>query len=284
MLRCISQELKKIFYLPYVLLSAAGILVLHLMSTGEMDETVKCITIFSLMLQGKEAAAGQIEKSALFLWKQGIGEWLNIFLPLLLTLSYIVLISEERQNGQSKFQFIRSSNLHYCISKVFSGGVFGGSVFMAAYALFGLLMMAQFPLFSGFSLDAQSFYREIYFGNSIYFYIMKRLVGAFLYGMSASVFGIGVAILFRDKYMLLCLPFLLNYMYRRILTKLLYTAVVDGESVEFIEALYPDFLMQVSWNRYWILSVFMLLLAYAVMVVLFYWSMKRSIRRGNWGE
>ena len=155
---------------------------------------------------------------------------------------------------------------------------------MAAYALFGLLMMAQFPLFSGFSLDAQSFYREIYFGNSIYFYIMKRLVGAFLYGMSASVFGIGVAILFRDKYMLLCLPFLLNYMYRRILTKLLYTAVVDGESVEFIEALYPDFLMQVSWNRYWILSVFMLLLAYAVMVVLFYWSMKRSIRRGNWGE
>lgn len=284
MLRCIRQELKKNCYFPYILLPITTILILHLMSTGEIDENGKSITVFSLMMQGREAAAGQIEKCALVLWMQGVGEWLNLFLPLLLTFGYIVLISEERQNGQSKFQLIRSGNLRYCVSKVLSGGLFGGIIFLTAYTLFGILMIVYFPAFSSFSPDEQSFYREIYFGNYIYLYVIKRLMGAFFYGMSASIFGIGVAVLFRDQYMLLCLPFLLNYMYRRGLTKLLYTAALNGKSVEFIEALYPDAIMRISWNRYWIISVLLLILVYLCVTVLFYWSMKRGIKRGDCGE
>ena len=82
MLHCINQELKKNIHFPYFLLPIAGIILLCLTSVVESDETRQNITVFSLMLQGKAAAEGHIERSSLFLWRQGIGEWLMILLPL----------------------------------------------------------------------------------------------------------------------------------------------------------------------------------------------------------
>lgn len=279
MLRCIYQELRKNFYLPYVILPVVSILALCLAGTGEIDANGNEITIFSLILQGREAAAGQIEKSALYLWMQGMGTWLTLFLPLLLTFGYVALISEERQNGQVMFQLLRSGNFRYCIAKVVSGALFGGIILVVSYALFGILMAAFFPAFSSYPLEDQSFYLEFYFDNNIGIYIFKRLAGVFFFGVSASAFGIGVAIFFRDKYMLLCLPFLLNYMYRQILMKWIISRTMEGGSVKWIETFYPDTMIHISLDRYWFTSVLLLLILYMGLILLFYVSVKRGICR-----
>lgn len=147
------------------------------------------------------------------LWKCGIGDWLLVFLPLLSTFGYIVLNAEERQSGQIKFLLIRMGNLRYCVSKVLSGALIGGFTFVAGYLIFGVFMLILFPSFGAFPADSQSIYMELYFGNTVFLYVLKRLTGVFLLGIFSSVFGIGVAMIFRDKYMLMCLPFLLNYIY-----------------------------------------------------------------------
>ena len=280
MLRCIVQELRKNFYYPYVLLSVVSILALCLSATGKEDESRNAVMVISMMLQGREAAAGDIQQSALFLWAQGLGSWLPLFLPLILTFGYMVLISEERRNGQVMFQLLRGGNIRYTVSKVVSGALYGGIVFAAAYALYGGLLAIFFPSFSAFPMEEQSYYLESCFNNNITFYIIRQMAGIFLYGMSAASFGIGAAIFFRDKYMLLSLPFLMNYIYRQVLMKFIIIRTMEGRSIRWLEAFFPDSIMQVSPDRYWLASLCFLLAVYAGLVIAFY----ISVKRGRWGE
>ena len=71
--------------------------------------------------------------------------------------------------------------------------------------------------------------------------------------------------------------YLLNYIYRQTLSKLIINATSAGNSVEWIEAFYPEYIMRISINQYWIASFLMLLLEYIILSVLFYGRVKRGI-------
>ncbi len=281
MLRCTIQELKKNFYPPYILVPVLGTLCLCLTAQGDTGGMGERIPVFSLILNNNVTETGeQITKSVLYLWKEGLGNWLQLFAPLLLTSGYIAQLSDERQSGQVQFQLLRSGNFRYCVSKILSGALTGGILLTAGYALYGILLSFFFPPFTGFDFDQQSYYLELYFENSVYLYTVRRLTGVFLYGMFVSVYGTGVAVLFRDKYMLVCLPFLLNYIYEQMLHKLIIDDLAQGaESVEWIEAFYPVSVSRLSFDRYQAVSVLLMLFLYAVITVLFYFSVKR----GNYG-
>ena len=273
----IKLEFKKNIYVPYIFIEIIGIIILCLSATGETDMNGKQISIFSLIFQELPANT-DVLKSALSLWQAGIGGWLVVFAPMLLSMGYILLISEERRNGQIRFHILRSGNWKYCISKLCSGALAGGIVFLIGYALFGLLMLVRFPSIRTFSAEEQEI---LLMGSSISVVIIKKLIGAFLYGMFGSVFGIGVAIVFRDKYMLVCLPFMINYIYQQILTKMATDAMAAEayEKLTWIETFQPENIMNISLGWNWFLSVILMLAIYAVLSVIFY----RCVKRGDWG-
>ena len=273
----IKLEFKKNIYVPYIFIEIIGIIILCLSATGETDMNGKQISIFSLIFQELPANT-DVLKSALSLWQAGIGGWLVVFAPVLLSMGYILLISEERRNGQIRFHILRSGNWKYCISKLCSGALAGGIVFLIGYALFGLLMLVRFPSIRTFSAEEQEI---LLMGSSISVVIIKKLIGAFLYGMFGSVFGIGVAIVFRDKYMLVCLPFMINYIYQQILTKMATDAMAAEayERLTWIETFQPENIMNISLGWNWFLSVILMLAIYAVLSVIFY----RCVKRGDWG-
>lgn len=273
----IKLEFKKNIYVPYIFIEIIGIIILCLSATGETDMNGKQISIFSLIFQELPANT-DVLKSALSLWQAGIGGWLVVFAPMLLSMGYILLISEERRNGQIRFHILRSGNWKYCISKLCSGALAGGIVFLIGYALFGLLMLVRFPSIRTFSAEEQEI---LLMGSSISVVIIKKLIGAFLYGMFGSVFGIGVAIAFRDKYMLVCLPFMINYIYQQILTKMVTDAMAAEayERLTWIETFQPENIMNISLGWNWFLSVILMLAIYAVLSVIFY----RCVKRGDWG-
>lgn len=277
MCHMLKAELKKISFIPYLILSISGIVLLCLSATGETDMSGKQISIFSLMFQEQQANT-DISKSALALWQAGIGGWLVVFAPMLLSMGYILLISEERRNGQIRFHILRSGNWKYCISKLCSGALAGGIVFLIGYALFGLLMLVRFPSIRTFSAEEQEI---LLMGSNISVVIIKKLIGVFLYGMFGSVFGIGVAIVFRDKYMLVCLPFMIKYIYQQILAKMAMDAMAAKayERLTWIETFQPENIMNISLEWNWFLTVILMLAIYAVLSVIFY----RCVKRGDWG-
>ena len=277
MCHMIKSELKKLSFIPYLILSISGIVLFCLCATGETDMSGKQISIFFLMFQAQQANT-DVLKSALALWQAGIDVWLVVFAPMLLSMGYILLISEERRNGQVRFHILRSGNWKYCISKLCSGALSGGIVFLIGYALFGLLMLVRFPSIRTFSAEEQEI---LLTGSNISVVIIKKLIGVFLYGMFGSVFGIGVAIVFRDKYMLVCLPFMIKYIYQQILAKMAMDAMAAEayERLTWIETFQPENIMNISLGWNWFLTVILMLAIYAVLSVIFY----RCVKRGDWG-
>lgn len=281
MVGCICREIKKDCYLPWFLLAVCGVAALCMAAEVDTDSTGKSLSVFTVLVQNKLSGNTQdITKSGLFLWRAGMQGWLVVFAPLLLTFGYIISLSEERQNGQIRFFLIRSGNLRYCVSKVAGGAISGGILFAVGYALYGLLLVILCPSWFSFPVEEQNLYMELYFGNSIYIYVLKRMIGAFLYGMFGSTFGIGTAICFRDKYMLLCLPFLLNYSYQQVIGKMITDRLARGaESVKWLEAFYLQSIVQISMDRYWMTSVLFMTAIYFVLIWLFFLRIKKGETR-----
>ena len=270
MMRNIRIEVQKILYLPYLLLGVAGIIALCLTATGDMGAGGSQISIFLLMIRPEVT---NTPHTAFVLWRAGIGGWLIVFAPMLLTMGYMISLSGERQNGQIRFALMRSGKLRYCISKVCGGALAGGIISLIGYAVFGLLMMIWFPSLSTLPVEEQEFYLM---GSTLGMEVVKCLIGAFLYGMTGSLFGIGVAIAFWDKYMLICLPFMINYIYLQVLGKLTSDCIVAEkyEKSIWIEAMRPESIMNISGSVIWLSLFVVRLMIYVVLIGVFYLSMK----------
>ena len=270
MMRNIRIEVQKILYLPYLLRGVAGIIALCLTATGDMGAGGSQISIFLLMIR---TDVNNTPHNAFVLWRAGIGGWLIVFAPMLLTMGYMISLSGERQNGQIRFALMRSGKLRYCISKVCGGALAGGIISLIGYAVFGLLMMIWFPSLSTLPVEEQEFYLM---GSTLGMEVVKCLIGAFLYGMTGSLFGIGVAIAFWDKYMLICLPFMINYIYLQVLGKLTSDCIVAEkyEKSIWIEAMRPESIMNISGSVIWLILFVVMLMIYVVLIGVFYLSMK----------
>lgn len=277
MIRCIRTEFKKCMYFPFFLLAALGTLALCLAAIGEYDYTGKSRTILEMMVRGVDGQT--VDQSGLVLWLNGCSGWLTLILPLLTTFGYLVTLSSERQSGETGAVLLRAGNLRYCMGKVTGGALAGGVGAAAGYGLFGLLMAAVFPAFSGFPPEEQGFYLEIYGASSSAVVIVKRLLGFFLYGIFVSFFGIGVAVAVRDRYMLLCLPFLMNYVYTQVVNKLLWGGSMDGPP-GLGQIFSMDTVMDVSADPYWGMSLVFMAVVYVALVFLFWLEVKR---RGYYG-
>ena len=270
MMRNIRIEVQKILHLPYLLLGVVGIIALCLTATGDMDAGGSQISIFLLIIRPEVT---NTPHTAFELWRAGIGGWLIVFAPMLLTVGYMISLSGERQNGQIRFVLMRSGKLRYCISKVCGGALAGGIIFLIGYAVFGLLMMIHFPSLSTLPVEEQEFYLM---GSTLEVEVVKRLIGAFLYGITGSLFGIGVAIVFRDKYMLICLSFMINYIYQQVLGKLTSDCIVAEkyEKATWIETMRPESIMNISGSVTWLIPFVVMLVIYIVWIGVFYLSMK----------
>lgn len=281
MIRCIFQELKKNLYFPYAFLAILGIVLLALVSPGGTSETGADITIFSMLHNTVEnGRMADIGQAGLVLWGKGLSGWMAIFVPFLLTFGYIAVTVNEHQDMFTRFQLLRFGKLNYCISKVCGGALSGGILFTLGYGLFGLIMLAVFPDFSSFPQEEQEIYLMMW-GTNAADYIVKQLLGAFLYGMGASTFGIGVTIFFRDKYMLLCLPLLLNYAYGQVLNKQMDDRMKAGKGYEMLLAFMPESLIRnMLWDKYWFAGVVFMLAVYAVLLFIFYRMVKRGYFSG----
>ncbi|KIR01190.1 hypothetical protein P261_00004 [Lachnospiraceae bacterium TWA4] len=271
MIQCIWIELRKLLYVPYLVVTIFTSVFLMLLSTGATGENNENFTILSLLIHQPENLEMSIDQSALVLWSKGLGSWLFVFIPLVLTFAYIFNLSEERRNCQARFQLIRMSNRRYCQSKVISGILYGGCIFVIAYILFGVLLMCSFPSFFSFPIEEQQEYIKYIYGGSVTNYIVKRFIGVFLNGVEVSIYGIAVSVFFEDKYLLICLPFLISYLRGQMIMKLYMdvVAVQNEKQLAIIEALDSEYLLSINLNIYWFVHLMVVLLLYGILILAF---------------
>lgn len=79
----------------------------------------------------------------------------------------------------------------------------GGVILLGGYLIYGLITVLGFP---GFSLHSLT-------DITVAGYILCRLGRTFLYGMMVGIFGYLVSVFCTEKYIVLCFPMMLSYVY-----------------------------------------------------------------------
>lgn len=228
-MRIIISELKKSLYLPLFLLSCIGIIIVCCFSEGYVSASGRTYTIMELLLfLRRNAMLTDISLNRYDIWVRGIGIWAQLLLPFLVSIGYLYTVSNEKQSGFNRLLLVRENNFKYGISKLAAAILSGGIIMSVGYLLFGIIVLFRFPSIQEYSIDKINLYMEIYPDFQETAFCFKKLGGVFLYGMSINVFGYLVSVFFRDKYILICLPLMLKYIWGQMVMKLEIDAMNRG--------------------------------------------------------
>ncbi len=272
----IFQELKKLGYFPYVVLAEVCIILLCFCSEGSIGNYGESCSIIAMMLDSTGRFGNEIEESSFLLWKKGMGTWLMLFLPFIVTIAYITVSTSERKSHALRTQIIREGKLNYVVSKVISGFIYGGGILVIAYMVFGFFMITAFPSFTAFDQESQQFYLGVYGYNSLIEAVVKQLFGVFLYGGFSAVFGIAVTIFSEDRYILLCIPFMLSYMWNQVITRIMLDIYATGNDVGWVSSLQISNIVNVGLNQQWLLTAGLMIVIYTIIIIVFYIFLKKG--------
>ncbi len=217
----IRQEIIKLRYPAYALLTIIGVVLLCMTGTGYIDTHGKEYTIMGLLANMK---ALQVQESLLVsnigVIQAGTGTWFCLFLPVVVSAGYLLILSSEQQHNNRIFMLMRERTSSYCISKAVSLGITTGVLCCIGYAVFMLICTIAFPGLSRFSPEDRQYIFMTVNASSVWEYILKSIVGMFIFGWICALPGYFVGGIFNDKYALVCVPILLTYLYNQLILKL----------------------------------------------------------------
>lgn len=202
--RTIKTELKKTLDSPATVIMMFAAAAACTLSVAYIDTDSRQRTVLSLLIeQDAELLLSDTRFQWMEMWRLGFGSWTYILFPLLLTGGYLHMLSEERSCGGTRFFLVREGRVPYCIGKTVSIMISGGVILLGGYLIYGLITVLGFP---GFSLHSLT-------DITVAGYILCRLGRTFLYGMMVGIFGYLVSVYCTEKYIVLCFPMMLSYVY-----------------------------------------------------------------------
>lgn len=231
-MRSIISEIKRSLYLPLFILSCIGVVSVCCLSEGYISANGKSYTIMELLLfLRRDVMLTDISLNRYNIWICGIGTWFQLLLPFLLSIGYLYSVSSEKLSGFNRMLLTRETNIKYCVSKLMAAILSGGIILLVGYLLFGILVYMRFPSIYEYSMDKLELYMEMNPGFQEPVFCLIRCLRIFLYGMFINVFAYLVSIFFRDKYILICLPIMLKYIWGQGVMKLEIDAMNKGNDV-----------------------------------------------------
>ncbi len=169
--------------------------------------------------------------NSLSVFKNALSGYSAMFLPILSAFPFIFSQSAERTGGNIRLTIFRTQRLKYYFSKFLCAVLCGGICIMAGILLFGLLSLAVFPAISTYTqieITAEA-------PDEIFMEFLKKLLSAFIYGCTSALPAFFLSSFCRNRYIILCLPFLMRYMNDTIIRKI----TAGSVDIEIFEKIFP---------------------------------------------
>ncbi len=145
---------------------------------------------------------------SLLVFKSALSGYSAMFLPILASFPFVFSQSAERNSGNIRFSIFRAKRLKYYFSKFFCGVISGGICVLLGVALFGIFSFFAFPRLECYPDLPLEFYAP----DGIFAEIARKLLSAFIYGCVSTVPSFFLSSFCRNRYIILCVPFLTRFM------------------------------------------------------------------------
>lgn len=181
--------LKRIFFNKAFWLSVATACLLLFCSVVYTDiesgQQYLFLSLFYDKVSIEALECGMISPGGVFLGNDTSYLWM--FCPIIVGIPCVIVKKTER------FALFRTSKNRYFLSKYFSSVISGGAILFLAYLIFGLVC----------NWMSKESILNIYFA--------KKLLSVFIWGITASIPATILSEFVRSKYLILCIPFVVNY-------------------------------------------------------------------------
>ncbi len=162
----------------------------------------------ALLTFNRRFMEGNISFCSLMVFKTALNGYSAMFLPILASFPFVFSQSAERNSGNIRISIFRTKRLKYYLSKFICGIFSGGFCVMLGVILFGIFSFFAFP-----SLECyQNENIEFYVPDGAPVEIGKKLLSSFIYGCANAVPAFFLSSFCRNRYIILCVPFLLRFM------------------------------------------------------------------------
>lgn len=145
---------------------------------------------------------------SLSVFKSALSGYSAMFLPILASFPFVFSQSAERNSGNIRFSIFRAKRLKYYFSKFLCGVISGGICVLLGIALFGIFSFFAFPRLECYPDLPLEFYAP----DGIFTEIARKLLSAFIYGCVSTIPSFFLSSFCRNRYIILCVPFLTRFM------------------------------------------------------------------------
>lgn len=190
----------------------AAILVTFLLCFTEdvyVDPSMQKYSVFEGLIKFDRAfMESRSSFCSLTVFKSAFSGYSAMFLPILASFPFVFSQSAERNSGNIRFSIFRAKRLKYYFSKFLCGVISGGICVLLGVALFGIFSFFAFPGIGYYPM----FDLEYYAPDGILAEIARKLLSAFIYGCVSTVPAFFLSSFCRNRYIILCVPFLTRFM------------------------------------------------------------------------
>lgn len=179
------------------------------------------------------------EMNRLIVSMKGNGGWLSLFIPIIAGFSFVPMLCDEYHAGAVRSAVFRSSIFCYHTDKFVISCISGGVAVMLGYGIYICIVYVMFPgtdLYSGelhsLICEEMSGMFPLPFALGEKGTIFLKLGEVFLYGLISVLPATFLSSLTRNKYLVLCIPFFIQYGITQICTKMRFAALGDAEQIQ----------------------------------------------------
>ncbi len=145
--------------------------------------------------------------SSFMVFQNALSGYSAMFLPIVASFPFVYLQSAERNSGNIRFAIFRTKGRKYYLSKFICAVVSGGLCVMLGVMLFGIFSLLAFPHVEHYP----AFSVEPYVPDGVLTEVVRKLVSSFIYGCVNTVFAFFLSSFCRNRYIVLCVPFLMRF-------------------------------------------------------------------------
>lgn len=200
-------------------------------------------------------------------------------LPITAALPFVMSFISERSSDNMRFTVIRTGRVKYYLSKFFSALLSGGLAVWLGVNLFAVLVYILFPHTQSTEMLAD------YIPNGVFPMLLRTAAGAFAYGAASILPAFFLCSFCTNSYIILCVPFLLKFIYETILSTVQTNSVAAGDYEIYQQTLpfYPNaitFLFEIPFGKDFITIITLNLLFAVTAFFAFVLVMEKRADRG----
>ena len=181
--------------------------------------------------------------------------FLPIFIPIIVAFPFIPALCNEREAKFKRYTIYRLSKASYNTGTYISAMLSGGAAILLGFIVYTFIVSKAFPNIDDYSLERSEslratlkfFYPNV--DNIGVLYVFKG-IELFLFGAISVLPALFLSSFIKNKYLIICIPFLLKYLLLQYYLKLRYIAYEDITNPNhklntFLDITHPNSMMTI---------------------------------------